>query len=138
MPYAFDKLDCRRTSKIPQLQNLRQNGRFQVSLLQMSLELGNGNKTLTQIPELKMVFMNIRLTFGGMPCPSFWCSMLEIMCNLTTAILHNNDWNPLTLFGRNQHLVPPARTLDNSIPFGEGWELIVDIILDPRGTNNIY
>jgi hypothetical protein len=45
--------------------------------------------------------------------------MSKIMCDLTTEILHNNDWNPLMLFGRNQHLVPPARMLDNSIPFGE-------------------
>ena len=64
--------------------------------------------------------------------------MLKIMCDLTTEILHNNNWNPLMLFGRNQHLVPPARALDNSIPFGEGQELIVKIDVGPRGTNNIY
>ncbi len=44
----------------------------------------------------------------------------------------------MTLFGRNQHLVPPARSLDINIPFGEGQELIVDIDVDARGTNNRY
>jgi hypothetical protein len=64
--------------------------------------------------------------------------MSEIMCDLTTLILHNDKWDPTRLFGRNQHLVPPARRLDDDIPFGEGQELIVDIEVDVRGTNNIY
>jgi hypothetical protein len=64
--------------------------------------------------------------------------MSEIMCDLTTVILHNNKWDPTMLFGRNQHLVPPARSLDDDIPFGEGQELIVDIEVNARGTNDIY
>jgi hypothetical protein len=64
--------------------------------------------------------------------------MSEIMCDLVTAILHNDEWDPMTLFGRNQHLVPPPRRLDDNIPFGEGRELIVDINIDPRGMNDIY
>ncbi len=82
--------------------------------------------------------MNLCLIFGGKPCPNFWCCMWEIMCDLRTAILHNNKWDPTTLFGRNQHLVPPARSLDINIPFGEGQELIVDIDVDARGTNDTY
>ena len=64
--------------------------------------------------------------------------MLEIICNLVTAILHKDEWDPMTLFGRNQHLVPPPNRLDKDIPFGEGRELIVDIEVDPRGMNDIY
>jgi hypothetical protein len=64
--------------------------------------------------------------------------MSEIMCDLTTVILHNDKWDPTMLFGRNQHLVPPARRLDDDIPFGEGQELIVDIKVNTRGTNDIY
>jgi hypothetical protein len=64
--------------------------------------------------------------------------MSEIMCNLVTAILHNDEWDPMSLFGRNQHLVPPPKRLDNDIPFGKGRELIVDIDVDPQGMNNIY
>jgi hypothetical protein len=84
-----------------------------------------------------LAFMNLRLTFGGSLCPNFWCSMSEIMCDLVTAILHNDEWDPMTLFGRNQHFVPPPRQLDDDIPFGEGRELIVDIDVDPQGMNNI-
>jgi hypothetical protein len=64
--------------------------------------------------------------------------MSEIMCDLTTAILHNIEWDPMMLFGRNQHLVPPPRRLDNQIPFGKGSKLIVDINVDSRGMNDIY
>jgi hypothetical protein len=38
----------------------------------------------------------------------------------------------------NQFLVPPPVLLDNSIPFKECLELIVDIPVDPRGINSIY
>jgi hypothetical protein len=64
--------------------------------------------------------------------------MSEIMCDLVTAILHNDEWDPMSLFGRNQHLVPPPKRLDNDIPFGKGRELIMDIDVDPRGMNDIY
>jgi hypothetical protein len=64
--------------------------------------------------------------------------MSEIMCNLTTAILHSDKWDPMMLFGRNQHLVPPPRRLDDQIPFGKGRELIVDINVDSQGMNDIY
>jgi hypothetical protein len=64
--------------------------------------------------------------------------MSEIMCNLTTAILHNNDWDPMMLFGRNQHLVPPPRRLDDQNSFGKGRELIVNINVDSQGMNDIY
>ena len=60
------------------------------------------------------------------------------MCDLTTAILHNDKWDPMMLFGRNQHLVPPPRRLDDQIPFGKGRELIVDINVDSQGMNDIY
>jgi hypothetical protein len=64
--------------------------------------------------------------------------MSEIMCNLTAAILHNNEWDPMMLFGRNRHLVPLPRRLDDQIPFGKGRELIVDINVDSQGMNDIY
>jgi hypothetical protein len=42
------------------------------------------------------------------------------------------------LHGQNQHLTPPPIVLDKSIPLGIGRELIVDIPVNPRETNNIY
>jgi hypothetical protein len=82
--------------------------------------------------------MNLQLMLGGEPCPNFWCCMSEIICDLITAILHNDGWDLTALFGRIQHLVPSARRLDDSIPFGEGQELIIEIEVNARGTKDIY
>jgi hypothetical protein len=64
--------------------------------------------------------------------------MLELICNMTTAVLQNDEWDPTKLFGQNQHLFRPQKLLDNSTPFGKGRELIIDNDVDPRGMNNIY
>jgi hypothetical protein len=45
---------------------------------------------------------------------------------------------PIQIHGRNQHLVPPPKFLDDSIPFAKGLELIVDIPVDPQGTTDVY
>ena len=52
--------------------------------------------------------------------------------------MHNDKWNPYKLHGRNQHIVPPPKFLDDQIPFAEGLELIVDIPIDPQRTMDVY
>ena len=52
--------------------------------------------------------------------------------------MHNDKWNPYKLHGKNHYLIPPPELLDDSIPFAEGLELIVDIAVDPRGTTDAY
>ncbi len=37
-----------------------------------------------------------------------------------------------------QHLMPEMRLMDDSIPFTEGGELIMDILVDARGTGDVY
>ena len=44
----------------------------------------------------------------------------------------------MVLLGRNQYLVPPPKFLDDSIPFTEGLELIVENDIDPRSTIDDY
>ncbi len=44
----------------------------------------------------------------------------------------------MLLFGRNQHLVPPPKFLDDLIKFADGLKLIVEININPRGTTNDY
>jgi hypothetical protein len=93
-------------------------------------------KTVTQIPSLQMILINLRLTFGGKLCPNFWCTMSELMCYLTAAIMHNDEWDPAKHFGQNQHCVPPARWQDDSIPFSKRHKLIINIEINPRGTTS--
>ena len=82
--------------------------------------------------------MMLRLSFGGKPCPFEWDVISESICNLANAILHDNSWGPYDLTAPNQHLVPERTVLDDSIPFGQGLELIVDIPINPRGMHDIY
>ena len=44
----------------------------------------------------------------------------------------------MMLFGKNQHLVPPPKFLNDSIPFAEGLKLIIEIDINPRGTTDDY
>ena len=104
----------------------------------MHLSWDTAIQTVTQIPELLLALMMLWLSFGGAPGPFEFCVASEMLCNLIIAIKHNPNWNPYELHDKNQHLVPPPELLDDSIPFAEGLELIVDIEVDLRGTTNAY
>jgi hypothetical protein len=87
----------------------------------------------------KLLVMFLRLTFGGKLCPSEWSAIAEPICDLSTALLHDDKWDPATLASPSQSLVPPpARNYDLTRPFGVGRELVVDIPINPRGTYDLY
>ena len=67
-------------------------------------------RAATQLPELALAMISLRLTFVGAPGPYEWSVISETACDLSTAIKHNDNWDPLTLFGINQHLVPPQNS----------------------------
>ena len=104
----------------------------------MHLSWNTAIQTVTQIPELLIALMMLRLSFGGAPGPFEFCVVSEMLSDLIIAIKHNPNWNPYKLHGKNQHLVPPTELLDDLIPFAEGLELIVNIKVDPRGTADAY
>jgi hypothetical protein len=91
-----------------------------------------------QLIEIGLLLMMLCLSFRGKLCPSEWGAILESICDLATAILHSNDWDPDKIYAPNQHLVPKKVTLNNNIPFGQGKELVVDIPINPRGMHDIY
>jgi hypothetical protein len=96
-------------------------------------------QTCTQLPELCLALMMLRLTFGGAPCPSEFGAISETICNLINAILQHDDWDPLTLFAETaQANVPPKETFKDDAPFGIGRDLIVDIPVDARGIVDLY
>ena len=95
-------------------------------------------KTITQLTDDELCIIMLRLTFGGAPCPFEWNIIAESIRDLANAILHDDTWDPTTLHAPCQHLVPPMILIDDSIPFAEGAEQIVDIPINPRGTGDIY
>jgi hypothetical protein len=91
-----------------------------------------------QLTKDELCIIMLRLTFGGAPCPFEWNIISESIHDLANAILHDDTWDLTTLFAPCQHLVPAMILMDDSIPFAEGAEQIVDIPIDPRGTGDVY
>ena len=95
-------------------------------------------QSFTQLPEDGIALMALRLTFGGAACPFEWSIISETICDLATAIAHDESWDPTTLVAPDQDLVPPPAFLPDDIPFAPGKELIVDVEVDKRGTHEMY
>jgi hypothetical protein len=68
-----------------------------------------------------------------------WGAILESICNLINAILHHDNWNPLSLHTTDaQEHVPPKEFLPVDAPFGIGSNLIVNIPINTRGIIDVY
>ncbi len=95
-------------------------------------------KTVTQILELNLALMSLRLIFSSVSGPYKWGVVSETVCDLINKIKMRKEWQLELLFGENQFLVPPPFFLDGSIPIKPGLELIVDIPVNPCRITDIY
>ena len=77
-------------------------------------------QTCTQLPDKNLAVVALRLAFGGAPCPYEWGVILETMCDLETAILHEDDWSPAKTHAPNSNLVPNKKIMSDAVPFGVG------------------
>jgi hypothetical protein len=102
------------------------------------LHFATALKTATQLPDKAAALITLRLTFGGAPCPFQWGVISESICDLANELVQCNDWDPADLHALVQKDIPPPQFLDDDIPFAEGRELIVDILVDPRGKADVY
>lgn len=85
-----------------------------------------------------ILFMALRMTFGGSPCPALWGYISEIMVDICNIIIHNEYWNPNTLFDPILHTLPPPTSLPDDVPFYQAKELAVQILDDDAGKTDIY
>jgi hypothetical protein len=95
-------------------------------------------QTCTQLPDENLAVVALRLTFGGAPGPYEWGVISETVCDLATAILHEDEWSPANTCAPNSNLVPAKKIMSDKIPFGVGRELIVDVPVNPRGMADVY
>jgi hypothetical protein len=124
--------------KYPNQRILTKKDNIKSAYRRMHLSWDTAIKTVTQNPQLYLALMMLCLSFRGAPGPFEFSVALEMLCDLIIAIMHNNEWSPYELHGKNQHLVPPPELLDDFIPFAKGLKLIVDIPVDPRGITDVY
>jgi len=64
--------------------------------------------------------------------------LAEPICDLSTTLLLDDDWDPLTLKSASQDIVPKATRGTKDIRNRKGRELIADIPINDRGTHDIY
>lgn len=95
-------------------------------------------QSCAQLTEEKLALLMLHLTFGGAACPYEWSIISELICDLASAIIIDDNWDPEELFSLDQHLIPPPSFLPDDIPFGEGKELIVSVDINDRGTHEMY
>jgi hypothetical protein len=82
--------------------------------------------------------MTLRLTFGGAHCPFKWGVISKLICNLATAILLDENWDPDKLNAPNQNEFPEPHFFPDDTPFGKGKELIVNVNVNKFGIHDIY
>ncbi len=111
---------------------------FKSAFQHCNLSAATAIQCCTQLSFEDLILLYLHLTFSGSPCPNKWGVFSKPICNLATAILHNDLWDPTKLHSSTQNLVLPPRTMDSNIPFGIGKELIMYIKTNPRGTHNIF
>jgi hypothetical protein len=95
-------------------------------------------QSCTILPNDKIALMALRLMFGGAACPFEWSVISETVCDLATAIAHDENWDPKELQAPDQELIPPPVFLPDDIPLAPGKDLIVDVDVDNRGTHEMY
>ena len=80
----------------------------------------------------------LRLTFGGAPCPSLWCTISELCTDLANDILACDDWDPREIHSAHAHLIPPPCFLDDEVPFAPAEPLQVDVPVNIHGKADCY
>ena len=80
----------------------------------------------------------LRLTFGGTPCPSLWCTISELCTDLANDILACDDWDPREIHSAHAHLIPPPCFLDDEVPFAPAESLQVDVPVNIHGKADCY
>ena len=93
-------------------------------------------QTITQYANI--VFISLRLTFGGYPNTSIWGDVSETTCDLAHAILNHPDWEPETLFSPIISQVPLDKELPGQIPFAQALPTIVQVDINKIGTIDVY
>ena len=111
---------------------------FKSAFKRMHLDAKSASQTCTQIPELEVAIIALRLTFGGSPNPSEWGALSETCCDLVNALLHDPDWDPLELQAPHQELILAYKPLPDDIPFVEARKQFVNIPVNDKGNCEIF
>ena len=111
---------------------------FKSAFRRMHLAWKTALRCCTLLPDEDLALIFTRLTFGGKACPSEWGCLSEIVCDLTNAIISDEDWDPETLFNQQSLELPAPEFLDDDVPIAEARELVFDLPVDDKGCSDVF
>jgi hypothetical protein len=85
-----------------------------------------------------LLFMALRLTFGGAPCPAIWGYISETIADLANTLIQNQHWDHHHLFDPLSEQVDHPISLPDTIPFHAAKPTSVFIPPNPLGKIDIY
>jgi hypothetical protein len=85
-----------------------------------------------------IAYLQLQMTFGGSNCPTTWCSISELIADLSNDIIDASDWDPSKTEWAYQHLVPGTSYLDNNIPLAPCLDTLILPPPKPQGCVDIY
>ena len=83
-----------------------------------------------------LAFVSLRLTFGGTPCPSEFCTASELCADLANDILHDSSWDPFEL--QSPHAAFQPKYQGENEPFVQALELDVELPVDNMGLVDVF
>jgi hypothetical protein len=86
----------------------------------------------------EVAFICLRLSFGGSVNPPSWCSVSEMITDLSNELPLIAKWDPDQLFSPAQVTVPSPKYLDDSIPLALARPLAVDIPTTALGRGDCF
>jgi hypothetical protein len=85
-----------------------------------------------------LLFMALRMTFGGAPCPSLWGYISDTLADTCNSLIHNEHWNHNVLFDPISNSLAPPESLPDSIPFETALPTSVEVPVNDLGKVDIY
>jgi hypothetical protein len=85
-----------------------------------------------------LLFMALRMTFGGSPCPSLWGYISDTLADSCNDLIHNIHWDHNTLLDPLSDLLDPPKALPDSLPFHQACPMSVKIPVNDLGKVDIY
>jgi hypothetical protein len=129
--------------RTPNLPIVMQKVDFKSAYRRVHLNASTATQCMSQIKHPDhphIVFLPLRLTFGGSACPSEWCVVSEMVTDLANRILNHKPWNPATLKPTLADKVPNTYILPQDIPFAQGRPLLMTdpSIAEEIGLADVY
>lgn len=85
-----------------------------------------------------LLFMALRMTFGGAPCPSLWGYISDTLADVCNSLIQNSYWNREKLFDPLSKLLAPPQSLHESLPFQKALPMSVKVPVNDLGKVDIY